>query len=153
MGKQSPPAGSTTLPGPNGGINEDGFFNLTIGLGQNFEYVNFTIWDLGANNEVGGTGDDSDVAIGTVPYQFNETLGLTNYVYYLNIKYTEANGAEPSFKEMATSGKDNNGQSKAVAYHFKGQTDFGWSVEATSYTGGVVTTDVFTGCLVPPPPK
>lgn len=155
-GKVIPPAGSSTAPGlnPNSGINPDGFFNLSIHTGPGWEYVNFTIIDLGADSKIGGDGKNADRVIGTVPYQYHTAVPANNQLYQLNIKYTEANGAKPNdFKPMATFGKDT-GQSDAVAYHFKGVGDFGWKVEGYSPdNGGTFETEIFTGCLVPPPPK
>ena len=34
-GQNTPPAGSTTLPGPNGGQNEDGFYKISSDVGTN----------------------------------------------------------------------------------------------------------------------
>lgn len=156
-GKVIPPAGSSTAPGlnPNSGINPDGFFKLCVNVGQLFDSANFTIVDLGADSAPLGDGKDADKIIGTVPYQYNITNATNDQLYCLNIKYTEANGAKPNdFKPMATFDKGT-GQSDAVAYHFKGTGDFGWYVELKSgdTTVRVPESGVFTGCLVPPPPK
>ena len=34
-GQNTPPAGSTTLPGPNGGQNDDGFYKISSDVGTN----------------------------------------------------------------------------------------------------------------------
>ena len=55
------------------------------------------------------------------------------------VKYTEANGAEPSVKKIGST----NGQAGAVDFHITGTGDLVvTSVEGTSVT-----------CPVPPPPK
>jgi hypothetical protein len=71
-GQTVPPAGSTTLPGPNGGINEDGFYE--VGTDSGTEVI---LSDTDGN--VFGT-----FASGTI------------------VKYTEANGATPSVKKIGS---------------------------------------------------
>ena len=66
------------------------------------------------------------------------------FVNGTKIKYTEANGATPSQKEMGS----NNGQAGAVDWHITGQGDA--EVYATDAAGNV--SDV-ASCLVPAPPK
>ena len=70
-GQNVPPAGSTTLPGPKGGINDDGFYEVGNNVG-----TSVILQDTDGN--VFGV-----FASGT------------------KVKYTEANGAEPSVKKMA----------------------------------------------------
>lgn len=74
-GKNVPPAGSTTLPGPKGGQNEDGFYQL---LGMD-------ILDPSPQVFVNDTGS------GTI---FGPFANGTR------IKYTEANGATPNQKSI-----------------------------------------------------
>src|SRR5262245_41790391 len=69
-GQNVPPAGSTTLPGPNGGQNEDGFY--LVGAAGGTDVI---LSDTDGN--VFGT-----FASGT------------------RVKYTEANGATPSVKKI-----------------------------------------------------
>jgi hypothetical protein len=108
-GQNVPPAGSTTLPGPNGGQNEDGFYLV---------------------GAVGGTdvilSDTDGNVFGTFP---SGTV----------VKYTEANGAEPSVKKIGST----TGQAGAVDFHITGTGD----LVVTSIEGTSVT------CFVPPPPK
>jgi hypothetical protein len=109
-GQNVPPAGSTTLPGPKGGINDDGFY-------------------------VVGT----DVATAVI---LSDTDGnvFGTFPSGTRVKYTEANGAEPSVKKIGSV----NGQASAVDFHIQG-------------TGDLVVTSVVDGtratCPVPPPPK
>jgi hypothetical protein len=71
-GQTVPPAGSTTLPGPNGGINEDGFYVVGTDVG-----TAVVLSDTDGN--VFGT-----FASGT------------------KVKYTEANGATPSVTKIGS---------------------------------------------------
>lgn len=108
-GQTVPPAGSTTLPGPNGGQNEDGFYEVGAATG-----TDVILSDTDGN------------VFGTFP---SGTI----------VKYTEANGAEPSVEPIGSE----NGQAGAVDFHITGTGDLVvTSVEGTSVT-----------CFVPPPPK
>jgi hypothetical protein len=71
-GQTVPPAGSTTLPGPNGGINDDGFYVVGTDFG-----TDVTLRDTDGN------------VFGVFP------SGTT-------VKYTEANGATPSVKAIGS---------------------------------------------------
>jgi len=73
-GDNVPPAGSTTLPGPNGGQNEDGFYLLGTNTGQSF----VSVLDSGSGMVFG------PFAPGT------------------KIKYTQAPGATPSIKSIGS---------------------------------------------------
>lgn len=87
-GKTVPPAGSTTLPGPKGGQNEDGFYQL-----------------LGKDNV------DPSVKIFVT-----DSLGSGPFGPFTSedrVKITEANGATPAMK---TIGSDN-GQAGAISAH------------------------------------
>jgi hypothetical protein len=76
-GQTVPPAGSTTLPGPKGGQNEDGFYRVSSADGSPVFVV--------------------DTGSGTVFGPFPSGT---------KIKYTEANGATPSQKKIgSTSGQ------------------------------------------------
>jgi hypothetical protein len=108
-GQNVPPAGSTTLPGPKGGINDDGFYVV---------------------------GTDSGTAV-----TLRDTDGNVFGVFEsgTRVKYTEANGAEPSVKKIGSE----NGQAGAVDFHITGTGD----LVVVSREGNSVT------CPVPPPPK
>jgi hypothetical protein len=71
-GQTVPPAGSTTLPGPNGGINDDGFYQVGSDLG-----TAVTLMDTDGN------------VFGSFPSG-------------TKVKYTEANGATPSVKKIGS---------------------------------------------------
>ena len=109
-GQTVPPAGSTTLPGPKGGINDDGFYEVGTDSG-----TAVTLRDT-----------DGNVFVGVFPSG-------------TKVKYTEANGAEPSVKKIGSE----NGQAGAVAFHITGTGD----LVVVSQEGNSVT------CPVPPPPK
>jgi hypothetical protein len=109
-GQTVPPAGSTTLPGPNGGINDDGFYKV---------------------------GTDSGTAVTLVDTDGN-VFGV--FPSGTKVKYTEANGAEPSVKKIGST----NGQAGAVAFHITGTGD----LVVVNQEGTRRTT-----CPVPPPPK
>jgi hypothetical protein len=117
-GQTVPPAGSTTMPGPQGGINDDGF------------YV------------VGALSDPNDPN-STVDVRLEDTDGNVFGVFPsgTKVKYTEANGAEPSVESIGS----DNGQAGAVDYHITGSGDL--VVVATS------DPNTKTTCPVPPPPK
>ena len=72
-GQNIPPAGSTTLPGPNGGQNEDGFYQIGSDVGTQVFVV-----DLGSGTVFG------PYASGTV------------------VKYTQAPGSTPSAKTIGS---------------------------------------------------
>jgi len=72
-GQNTPPAGSTTLPGPNGGQNEDGFYLISSNTG-----VSVFVVDQGTGTTFG-------------PYPSGTV-----------VKYTEANGATPSVKSIGS---------------------------------------------------
>jgi hypothetical protein len=71
-GQNTPPAGSTTAPGPKGGINDDGFYK--VGTSENTQV---RLEDTDGN--VFGVFDSG-----------------------IKVKYTEANGATPSVKKMGS---------------------------------------------------
>jgi hypothetical protein len=71
-GENVPPAGSTTLPGPRGGINDDGFYKVGTDLG-----TDVTLQDTDGN------------VFGVFPSG-------------TKVKYTEANGAEPEVKKIGS---------------------------------------------------
>ena len=93
-GKTVPPAGKTTLPGPKGGQNEDGFYELLAV--DNFDLdPDIFVVDTGSGEVFG-------------PFSSGD-----------KVKYTEANGAEPGIKNIGSS----NGQAGAVAAHINGTGD------------------------------
>jgi hypothetical protein len=71
-GQNVPPAGSTTLPGPNGGINDDGFYRVGTDFG-----TDVTLSDTDGN------------VFGVFPSG-------------TRVKYTEANGATPSVTKIGS---------------------------------------------------
>ena len=93
-GKKIPPAGSTTLPGPKGGQNEDGFYKL---LAE----------------------DDSGLS---VQIFVTDSFGSGPFGPFLSghkIKITEAPGAIPSSKPIGSS----NGQAGAIVAHITLKSD------------------------------
>ena len=96
-GKNVPPAGSTTLPGPKGGQNDDGFYLLTADRDVLRDLPNLQVFVR-------------DTGSGTVFGPFR--LGT-------KIKYTEANGTTPGQKKIGST----NGQSGAVLWHINGTGD------------------------------
>ena len=72
-GQTIPPAGSTTLPGPRGGQNEDGFYLVSSDTG-----VNVIVVDQGSGTTFG-------------PYPSGTV-----------VKYTQAPGATPSVKSIGS---------------------------------------------------
>lgn len=93
-GRKIPPAGSTTLPGPKGGQNEDGFYQL------NAEDT------LDSDPKIYLT----DTGSGTVFGPFSNGT---------RIKYTEANGTNPRVKSIGST----RGRAGAVAVHLLGNGD------------------------------
>ena len=93
-GQTVPPAGSTTLPGPKGGQNEDGFYELL------------------AEDLI-----DPDVAVFVVDLGSGTVFGP--FAPGTKIKYTQAPGSTPSSSQMGSS----NGQAGAIAWHIIGTGD------------------------------
>lgn len=93
-GDKIPPAGSSSLPGPKGGQNEDGFY------------------DLAASDAV----DPSPLV-----YVIDDATGhvFGPYPAGTKIKWTQAPGAKPTERPMGSS----RGQAGAVAWHLTGQGD------------------------------
>jgi len=111
-GKKVPPAGSSTLPGPKGGINDDGFYTLFAeDTHDPFPYMIICYWDPEAIPPPGEVPADGTpgwwVAVtdkaGDVFFCFSGTV----------IKLTQAPGAPPSVKKMGSS----KGKAGAVDYH------------------------------------
>jgi opacity protein-like surface antigen len=109
-GQNVPPAGSTTQPGSQGGINDDGFYKVGTDLGTAVQ-----LQDTDGN------------VFGVFPSR-------------TKVKYTEANGAEPSVKKIGS----DQGQAGAIDFHIKGTGD----LVVVPIDGGTPAT-----CPVPPPPK
>ena len=72
-GQTVPPAGSTTMPGPNGGQNDDGFYKIGSDTGKDVKVL--------------------DTGSGTVFGPFPSGT---------KIKYTQAPGATPSIKKIGS---------------------------------------------------
>lgn len=87
-GKKTPPAGSTTLPGPKGGQNEDGFYEL-FGSDNVDPTVEIFVTDAAGSGPFG-------------PFAPGD-----------KVKFTEAPGATPSSKPMGSA----NGQAGAIVAH------------------------------------
>jgi hypothetical protein len=118
-GKNTPPAGNTTLPGPKGGMNEDGFYLLE---------ADDDVWPTDSIDiDVNGLGRPSGS-----PFRSGDV-----------IKYTQADGAEPSSKKIGST----NGQAGAVRAHIVSPGDA--VVTATDGSGNAASVT----CLVPRPPK
>ncbi|MBL7119722.1 MAG: hypothetical protein ISS53_03455 [Dehalococcoidia bacterium] len=122
-GKKIPPAGSTTMPGPKGGRNDDGFYQVFVE--DNCDEAPM-VW-IGTEGE---------------PRLFEASV---DFVFHsgMVIKFTEARGAAPSIKKMGS----DKGQAGAVEYHITLPSDL--LVTAVDYSGNMAT----CLCLVPPPPK
>lgn len=122
-GKNVPPAGSSTLPGTKGGINDDGFYQLFAEDDRHpFPYMIICYQDADG-----------------------EWVWLSPLVLYSGtvVKVTQAPDATPSFKKMGSS----KGKAGAVAWHIIVPTDvlvvaYDW-MGNSSYALG----------WVPPPPK
>ena len=122
-GNRVPPAGSTTLPGPKGGQNEDGFYELNA------------IDNLDPNPEIFVRDTGSGVVFG--PFFSGD-----------KVKYTEDADAIPESKKIGSAGGSNNGKSDAIAAHIIGTGDMEiFAVDASGNTSEAAA------CLVPPPPK
>jgi len=110
-GKKVPPAGRTTLPGPKGGQNEDGFYELTA------------TDDVDPDPEIWVR----DTGSGTV---FGPFASGTK------IKYTEDQDAIPEIKTMGSRGSSK-GKAGAIAYHLIGNGDA--AVTAVDASGNTAT--------------
>jgi hypothetical protein len=107
-GRTVPPAGSTTLPGPKGGQNEDGFYQLLASDLVDPNPLIFVV-DTGSGARFG------PFASGT------------------NIKYTEAKGATPSQKPIGSA----SGQAGAVSWYITGKGDAVlFAIDASKNKGG-----------------
>jgi len=145
-GKKVPPAGSSTLPGAKGGINDDGFYQLFAEDNCDpFPYMIICYWDPEAEAPDGTTGwyvavRDKD---GNVFMCSGGTV----------IKLTQAPGAPPNFKKMGSS----KGKAGEVDYHI---TVPGYKADLpTGYPETIVVAYDASGnsswalADVPPPPK
>ena len=93
-GKKIPPAGSTTLPGPKGGQNEDGFYEL-LAVDAVDPNPSLFVFDTGSGTVFG-------------PFANND-----------KIKYTEDADATPESKKIGST----NGKAGAIAAHIIGNGD------------------------------
>jgi hypothetical protein len=123
-GKNIPPAGSTTLPGPKGGKNEDGFYQLFAVDNQDPEPRIM----VGCRNCAG-------LYPGILPFGPFPSGTV--------IKFTEAPGAIPSMKKIGS----DKGQASSVAWHITlpGEPVV-FAIDASGNWAAFP-------CFVPPPPK
>jgi hypothetical protein len=166
-GKTTPPAGNTTLPGPNGGQNEDGFYQVgscsvpgtvTCPSADNpiFKEPCFcpneqqeepVILSDGCGDGGGGTGFVYDGDPST-PCDQETLVGCDPFPFGTVIKFTEANGKDPAQELMAGSKQASSpagDNSDSVEWHLWGQ-------------GDLLVTSSFDAlakfcCHVPPKPK
>ena len=110
-GRTVPPAGSTTLPGPKGGQNDDGFYRLLADPTDGDADIEIFVVDLGTGTEFG-------------PFAPGD-----------NVKYTEANGAAPTMKKIGSTG----GRAGAVVAHITGKGDMGVFARDNDGDSDVVT--------------
>lgn len=95
-GQNIPPAGSTTLPGPKGGQNEEGFYKLTA------------VDAVDPNPQIFVKGTSG-----------NPTPAFGPFASGIVVKLTEAPGATPSIKSIGSS----SGQAGAVTWHITLDSD------------------------------
>lgn len=93
-GQTVPPAGKTTLPGPKGGQNEDGFYQLLAK-------------------------DDSGLPVEILVMNLSGTASFGPFSSGDKVKITEAPGATPSSKPMGSS----SGQADAIVAHITLDSD------------------------------
>lgn len=142
-GKNIPPAGRTTLPGPKGGKNEDGFYRLRAEDNCTpQEVIAIYVGLIEIDPETGelipiwapGWDPTNPEVPPTIVFQDGDI-----------IKVTEAPGAAPSCKKIGST----NGQAGAVMYHITVPTEL--DIVAVDASGNPAF--VLDACLVPPPPK
>jgi hypothetical protein len=110
-GNKVPPAGSTTLPGPKGGQNEDGFYELQAIGAEDFDFPFLRVLDTGSGTPFG-------------PFAHGD-----------KIKYTEDPDATPESKKMGS----DKGKAGAIAAHIIGNGDAGLFVVYPDGTRSGVT--------------
>ncbi len=108
-GSKVPPAGSTTLPGPKGGQNEDGFYEVSAS-------------DALDPNPAISLKDGGSGFVFPGPFANPD-----------RVKYTQAPGATPSQNKLGST----NGQAGAISYHLTGTGDL--VVTATDFSGNTTT--------------
>ncbi|MBI5546617.1 MAG: hypothetical protein HY901_22265 [Deltaproteobacteria bacterium] len=146
-GQTTPPAGSTTLPGAQGGQNEDGFYqvgacegtiNCPTGLGGP-EFAGLCTCDGIEGGVILNDGCANDPGNGTGFVYGTFDFGTV-------LKYTEANGKTPDIEPMAGNNSPNGGgEAVSVDWHIWGQGDL-QVCDAAEPTNCIC-------CYVPPPPK
>lgn len=121
------------MPGPKGGINDDGFYELLLVFPDNL------------NNNI----NMPDYKILVVDCESGTEFGP--FEDGTSIKYTEANGAKASIKSMT----GENSKADAVDFHIKGKGDM--CLKLVIINDGNNGYNVIEGCgcccPVPPPPK
>jgi hypothetical protein len=156
-GQTTPPAGSSTLPGAQGGQNEDGFyqvgacgpsldgFTCPTGLGgPEFAALCFCTnpSDVGEAVHLYDAGDGC--ALPEEEWFQYSIDGDVTFDFGTIIKYTEANGKPRGVEPMAGNNGQGDGLSEAVDWHIWGQGDLLVRALDKSFV---------SCCRVPPPPK
>jgi hypothetical protein len=153
-GQTTPPAGSTTLPGPNGGQNEDGFYQVGA---CSFTEALTCPTGFGPPIFAGECHCESfavEEAVTLTDGCPNETGGGTGFEYGTFdfgtvIKFIEANGKPPGIEPMAGSKHSDSSpagdSSDSVEWQLWGQGDL-WVCSA-------VDPSACACCHVPPLPK
>jgi hypothetical protein len=166
-GQTTPPAGSTTLPGAQGGQNEDGFYQV-VACSDSSDLVcpipadnpifaepcfceddteeDVLLFD-GCGDGGGGTGFQYDGDPST-PCDQATGEGCDAFPFGTVVKFTEANGAEPRQQLMAGSSQEGTpagDSSDSVEWHLWGQGDL--LVVAAGDENATFC------CHVPEPPK
>jgi hypothetical protein len=151
-GQTTPPAGHTTLPGAQGGENEDGFFQvvscsfdetLVCPSAENPVFAEPCFCEAPAVEEAVILSDGCDGTGHT--YDYDPTLaGIQAFPFGTVVKFIEANGRTPGQQTMAGVGVGGSG-ADAVEWQLWGQGDL--------LVCSAVVPSECTCCHVPPPPK
>jgi hypothetical protein len=154
-GQTTPPAGSSTLPGAQGGQNEDGFYQVgacstldgitcPTGLGGP-EFAGLCFCNPPGVGEPVNLYDAGDGCSLPEEEWFQYSVnGDTTFDFSTIVKYTEANGKPQGIEPMAGNNGQGGGLSEAVDWHIWGQGD----LLVRSLDESFVSC-----CKVPPPPK
>ena len=140
-GKNIPPAGSTTMPGPKGGRNDDGFYEMQ--WPKKLVEKGFVPTEIWAGSRT------KPMAI-QLPDPAVQAIIDPDIDFV--IKLTEAPGAIPTVKMIGSNNgnANNNGQAGAVRAHVTLPFDRVFVALVPTPIGMIMIRCV---CLVPPPPK